>query len=98
MSRASSSRLASESRKARMVCAEMATRPLRSPPRIAAIGASKVGARAARGAGSARRKLLTQETSGNSRMTRWNESTMPMRRTPTINPLSHGLAMNALRI
>ena len=47
-----------------MVCAEMATRPTRSPPRIAAIGASSVGARATASPGSARRKLLTQETSG----------------------------------
>ena len=81
-----------------MVCAEMATRPTRSPPSMAAIGASSVGSRATARPGSARRKLLTQATSGNSRMTRWNDRMMPMTRTPTIKPLSQGLAMKALRI
>jgi hypothetical protein len=45
---------------------------------MAAIGASSVGSRATARPGSARRKLLTQATSGNSRMTRWNDRMMPM--------------------
>ena len=44
-----------------MVCAEMATRPTRSPPSMAAIGASSFGSRATASPGSARRKLLTQD-------------------------------------
>ena len=81
-----------------MVCAEIAKRSARSLPRIAAIGASSFGSRAETRAGSERRKPFTQETSGNSRITRANARMMPIKRTPTINPLSHGLAMNALRI
>ena len=47
-----------------MVCCEIDIRPVRSPPRIAAIGASSVGRRAIASPGSAMRKLLTQATSG----------------------------------
>ena len=81
-----------------MVCAEMATRPTRSPPRIAAIGASSVGALATASPGSLRRNELTQETSGNNRITRMNDRMIPISKTPRIRPLSQGFAIKALTI
>ena len=72
-------------------------RPMRSR-RIAAIGASSTGARSTARPGSARRKLLTQAISGNSRSTWRNESRMPISSTPMIRALSPGLARNAAQI
>ena len=43
---------------------QIVIRPVRSPPRIAAIGASSVGRCAIAMPGSAMRKLLTHDTSG----------------------------------
>ena len=62
------------------------------------MGASSVGALATASPGSARRKELTHETSGNSRITRMNDRIMPISRTPKIRPFSQGLAMNAVMI
>jgi hypothetical protein len=72
-------------------------RPMRSR-RIAAIGASSTGARSTARPGSARRKLLTQAISGNSRSTWRNASRMPIKSTPMIRALSPGLARNAAQI
>ncbi len=47
-----------------MVVWVIVIRPVRSPPRIMAIGASSFGCRDGARPGSAMRKLLTQETSG----------------------------------
>ena len=60
-----------------MVVGEIAMRPARSP-RIVAIGASSTGGRATARPGSARRKLFTQATSGNRRITCRNASRMPI--------------------
>ena len=80
-----------------MVGGEIAMRPTRSP-RIAAIGASSTGGRATARPGSARRKPLTQATSGNRRITCRNASRMPISSTPMISALRPGLAMKATMI
>src|SRR4051794_28811455 len=94
MSRASSSRVAIESRMPRINCADIAMRPTRLP-RIAAIGASSTGGRSTARPGSARRKLLTQAISGRSRTTWRNDRMMPIASTPRISALRPGLARNA---
>ena len=96
-SRASSSRVAIELVRLRMVCGEIAVR-LPPSPRIAAIGASKTGARPRASPGSARRNPLTQAISGNSRRTCRNDSRMPTTSTPMISALRPGLARNAVQI
>ena len=81
-----------------MVCCEIVIRPERSPPRIAAIGASSVGCLSIARPGSAMRKLLTQETSGYSRITWRNDRMIPIKSTAPISALSPGLAKNAAMI
>jgi hypothetical protein len=97
MSRASSSRVAMESSRPRMVVEEIAMRPVR-PPRIAAIGASSTGGRSTASPGSAVRKPFTQFTSANRRTTWRKASTMPISSTPMISAFNPGLAMNATPI
>src|SRR6266852_1127510 len=97
MSRASSKRAAIESRMPRIICAEIAMRPMRSRSRTA-IGASSTGGRSTARPGSATRKPFTQLTSGNRRRTWRNASAIPMASTPMISALSPGLARNAVQI
>jgi hypothetical protein len=94
MSRDSSRRMAIESRIDRIVWAEIAMRPMRSRS-IAAIGASRTGARATSRPGSASRKSLTQATSRNSRKTCRIARAIPISSTPMIRPLRPGLDMKA---
>src|SRR5262245_33782150 len=97
MSRASSNLAAIESRMLRIICDEIAMRPMRSR-RMTAIGASSTGGRSTARPGSASRKLFTQLISGKRRVTCRNASAMPMASTPMISALSPGLARNATQI
>src|SRR5262245_1211039 len=97
MSRASSRRVAIESRMPRIICDEMAMRPMRSPSSTA-IGASSTGGRSTARPGSASRKPFTQLTSGNSRITCRNASAIPISSTRMMRVLSPGLARNAIQI
>ena len=80
-----------------IICDDIAILPTRSPSRTA-MGASSTGGRSSARPGSARRKLLTQLTSGKSRMTCRKASAIPMSRTPMIRAFKPGLAMNATSI
>src|SRR6478752_589173 len=97
MSRASSSRAAIESRMPRIICEEIAMRPMRSRSNTA-MGASNTGGRSTASPGSANRKPLTQSISGNRRMTCRKANAMPMASTAMINALSPGLARKAAQI
>src|SRR5262245_53033817 len=97
MSRASSSLAAIESRMPRIICAEIAMRPMRSRSSTA-IGASRTGGRSTARPGSARRNPFTQSISGNKRMTCRKASAMPIRSIAMISALSPGLARNAPQI
>ena len=77
---------------------EIAMRPEVRSPRIDAMGASNVGGRASASPGSASRKLLTQATSGNSRITCRYAIRMPTSSTQMMSALSPGLARNAAQI
>src|SRR5438874_2030997 len=61
----------------RIICAEIAMRPMRSP-KIAAIGASSTGGRSTASPGSSRRNPLPQFPSGNSRSTCRKASRLPL--------------------
>ena len=74
-----------------MVCVEIDMRPMRSP-RMAAMGASRTGARSISIERSALRKPLTQRISGKIRMTWRKASRMPMNSTPMMTPFRAGLA------